>query len=117
MHNCVLICNGEIYNYKKLYNMCPTFRPNTKSDCEIILHMYNKYGMKHTLQHVDGVFSLVLFDHKKNCCYVARDTYGVRPMFYYNEGKDILFSSVLKSISKLNVLILFVQLSFLQSYA
>ena len=101
MYNCVLICNGEIYNYKKLYNMCPTFRPNTKSDCEIILHMYNKYGMKHTLQHIDGVFSLVLFDTKKNCFYVARDTYGVRPLFFYNDGKDILFSSVLKSISKL----------------
>ena len=48
MLNCTLICNGEIYNFKKLYKLCPHFQPKTKSDCEIIIHMYNKYGIKQT---------------------------------------------------------------------
>jgi asparagine synthase (glutamine-hydrolysing) len=103
LHNCTLICNGEIYNFKQLYSLCPTFQRQSKSDCEIILHMYNKYGMKHTLQHIDGVFAFVLFDHKKDVVYVARDTYGVRPLFYCTSlsGQNTVFSSELKCISKL----------------
>lgn len=108
LHNCSLICNGEIYNYKKLYALCPQFQQKTKSDCEIIIHMYNKYGIKQTLQHIDGVFAFVLFDHKKNTVFVARDTYGVRPLFMSNganftseQPNNIAFSSELKCISKL----------------
>ena len=101
IHNCTLICNGEIYNYKKLYKMCPTFQKQTASDCEIILHMYNKYGIRQTLQYIDCVFAFVLIDHKKNIVYVARDTYGVRPLFMSNgmestSNKNIEFSSDIK---------------------
>jgi asparagine synthase (glutamine-hydrolysing) len=67
--------------------------------------MYHKYGIKQTLQHLDGVFAFVLFDYKRNVVYVARDTYGVRPLFILdNEGcffDDIMFSSELKCITKL----------------
>jgi asparagine synthase (glutamine-hydrolysing) len=104
IHNCSLICNGEIYNFKKLYKLCPQFQPKTKSDCEIIIHMYNKYGIKQTLQHLDGVFAFVLFDYKRNIVYVARDTYGVRPLFILDNedcSDNIILSSELKSISKL----------------
>tara|TARA_B100000575_G_scaffold52662_1_gene39401 strand:+ start:6834 stop:8540 length:1707 start_codon:yes stop_codon:yes gene_type:complete len=104
MLNCSLICNGEIYNFKKLYKLCPHFQPQTKSDCEIIIHMYNKYGIKQTLQHLDGVFAFILFDYKRNIVYAARDTYGVRPLFILDNQDspdNIIFSSELKSISKL----------------
>jgi asparagine synthase (glutamine-hydrolysing) len=105
LNDCSLICNGEIYNFKQLYKMCPHFKQKTKSDCEIIIHMYSKYGIKHTLQHIDGVFAFVLIDHKKNVVYVARDTYGVRPLFLFdnslNDDKTIFFSSELKSMVKL----------------
>ena len=106
LHNCSLICNGEIYNFKKLYKMCPTFQKQTASDCEIILHMYNKYGIRQTLQFIDGVFAFVLIDHKKNIVYVSRDTYGVRPLFASNgtestSNKNITFASDIKCISKL----------------
>lgn len=105
LNDCSLICNGEIYNFKQLYKMCPHFKQKTKSDCEIIIHMYSKYGIKHTLQHIDGVFAFILIDHKKNVVYVARDTYGVRPLFLfdnsYTDDKTIFFSSELKSMVKL----------------
>ena len=105
LHNCTLICNGEIYNYKKLYKSIPSFKPETASDCEIILHMYNKYGIRQTLQCIDGVFAFVLLDNKKNTVYVARDTYGIRPLFMSNAGispsnDNISFSSDIKCISK-----------------
>lgn len=79
-----LICNGEIYNYKELYRYM-NVEPKTDSDCEVIIHLYKKYGIQHTLQMLDGVFSFVLLDSNINSehfkLYVARDPYGVRPMY------------------------------------
>jgi asparagine synthase (glutamine-hydrolysing) len=80
----VLICNGEIYNYKELYRYM-NIQQKTNSDCEIIIHLYKKYGIEHTLQMLDGVFSFVLLDNSTDSesfkMFVARDPYGVRPLF------------------------------------
>ena len=78
--NVVLICNGEIYNYKRLYSIMNCV-PETDSDCEVIIHMYKKYGIKHTLVMLDGVFAFVLYDKSNQQVYVARDPYGVRPLY------------------------------------
>ena len=80
--NIVLVCNGEIYNYKNLYEMM-NINPTTGSDCEIIIHLYIKYGIQQTLTMLDGVFSFVLFDRTKRHVYVARDPLGVRPLYFY----------------------------------
>jgi asparagine synthase (glutamine-hydrolysing) len=77
----LLICNGEIYNYKKLYSLI-NITPKTDSDCEVILHLYKLYGIEQTLIMLDGVFSFILFDKKKLQLFVARDPYGVRPLYY-----------------------------------
>ena len=60
----VLICNGEIYNYKELYSYMNLSMADiqTDSDCEVIIHMYLRYGIEHTLRMLDGVFSFVLYD-------------------------------------------------------
>lgn len=83
----ILICNGEIYNYQKLY-MDMNIIPDTDSDCEVILHLYKHYGIEQTLQMLDGVFSFVLLDNRlltepEQCTkmYVGRDPYGVRPLY------------------------------------
>uniref|UniRef100_A0A6C0D2X3 asparagine synthase (glutamine-hydrolyzing) n=1 Tax=viral metagenome TaxID=1070528 RepID=A0A6C0D2X3_9ZZZZ len=81
-----LICNGEIYNYKELYEMMGEPSPaKTESDCEVILHLYIRYGIEQTLQMLDGVFSFVLVDYRMtnldSKIYVARDPYGVRPLY------------------------------------
>ena len=55
----LLICNGEIYNYKELYSLMG-IQSKTESDCEVIIHLYKKYGIEHTLQLLDGVFSFIL---------------------------------------------------------
>jgi len=83
----VLICNGEIYNYRELYKEIGNgFEPSTDSDCEVIIHLYKRYGMEHTLQLLDGVFSFVLIDYRLSNAlskmYVARDPYGVRPLYF-----------------------------------
>jgi asparagine synthase (glutamine-hydrolysing) len=105
-----LICNGEIYNYKALYNQL-NIVPKTNSDCEIILHMYEKFGIKQTLHMLDGVFAFVLYDFSStpNKIYVARDPMGVRPLYIltqthdtYNTGAPIYgFASELKCLSNI----------------
>jgi len=82
--NIALICNGEIYNYKELYELLDV-QPTTNSDCEIIIHLYEKFGIEQTLQMIDGVFAFVLCDFDiqgiNTKLYVARDPYGVRPLY------------------------------------
>lgn len=75
-----LICNGEIYNYKNIYSML-NITPKTNSDCEAIIHLYKKYGIEYTLQMLDGVFAFSLYDSNINKCFVARDPFGVRPLY------------------------------------
>ena len=58
--NCRLICNGEIYNHKELFQSIHT-TPTTQSDCEIIIHLFIRYGIEQTLRMLDGVFSFVFF--------------------------------------------------------
>jgi len=93
LDNITLICNGEIYNYKQLANDYG-FKLNTNSDCEIILHLYKKLGIKNTLSLLDGVFSFVLFNY--DTVIVARDPIGVRPTFICNAKNYTLISSEAK---------------------
>tara|TARA_B100001173_G_scaffold271609_1_gene249653 strand:- start:169 stop:1923 length:1755 start_codon:yes stop_codon:yes gene_type:complete len=85
-----LICNGEIYNHKQILNIL-NITPNSKSDCESIIHLYKKYGIEQTLQLLDGVFAFVMIDTNTKQVFVARDTYGVRPLFVniYKKTKSI----------------------------
>ena len=82
--NICLICNGEIYNFKELFIML-NIRPQTNSDCEIIIHLYKKYGIEYTLYLLDGYFSFILYDmsniYEEPYIYIARDPYGVRPLY------------------------------------
>jgi len=83
-----LICNGEIYNYSELYTMM-NITPKTKSDCEVIIYLYKSYGIEQTLQMLDGVYAFVLIDYRINLTaskmYVARDPYGVRPLYFLKQ--------------------------------
>ena len=61
INDVILICNGEIYNYKELYDLTG-IKAKTASDCEIIIHLYIKYGIEQTLNMIDGEFAFVLYD-------------------------------------------------------
>uniref|UniRef100_A0A6C0B828 asparagine synthase (glutamine-hydrolyzing) n=1 Tax=viral metagenome TaxID=1070528 RepID=A0A6C0B828_9ZZZZ len=105
--NIALICNGEIYNYRELYEEI-NIEPETDSDCEVIIHLYLKYGIEHTLQLLDGVFSFILTDYRSYNesakMYVARDPYGVRPLYLLQsseKNKVVAFASELKQLSEI----------------
>ena len=104
--NIKLICNGEIYNYKELYKLM-NVTPETNSDCEVIIHLYKRYGIKQTLLMLDGVFAFALCEINHNqietTIYIARDPYGVRPLYYLNSKTPYMrvlgFASELKMLS------------------
>lgn len=95
-----LICNGEIYNYRELYKELKV-APESCSDCEIVLHIYKRYGIEGVVQMIDGVFAMVLVDMKKNRVFIARDTFGVRPLFYM-ETYPLSFASEMKQLIPLS---------------
>ena len=109
--NIMLLCNGEIYNYKELYSHVND-KPVTSSDCEIIIHLYKKYGIEKTLSVLNGEFAFILYDmrynpeKKNNYMYIARDPLGVRPLYIsYQETLEdesvICIGSELKVLSLL----------------
>jgi len=104
--NITLICNGEIYNYKELYKILE-INPETQSDCEVIIYLYQRYGIEKTLQLIDGVFAFLLLDYDVECesikLYAARDPFGVRPLYILHSDIDYEnifgFASELKCLS------------------
>jgi asparagine synthase (glutamine-hydrolysing) len=96
-NNIILECNGEIYNYRELFRELD-MDYQTKSDCEVILHLYLKYGMGKTIQMLDGVFSFVLYDKRKNHIYVGHDPIGVRSLYWFTNDNEIGISSEMKSL-------------------
>lgn len=98
--NATLICNGEIYNSKILiskYNL-PV---KSYSDCEVILHLYLKFGIKKTIEELDGVFAFVIYDHNRKELIASRDSYGIRPLFISVTSEGIVISSELKALYNL----------------
>lgn len=109
INDIVLICNGEIYNYRQLFKNIGV-QSVTESDCEIIIHLYIKYGIEQTLVMLDGEYSFILYDNRitekmNNQLFVARDPYGVRPLYQIKPKKNSTsslygFASELKCIEK-----------------
>lgn len=79
-----LICNGEIYNYKRLQAQ-HDFPYETKCDVEAIIHAYQRFGIEEAVTNLDGVFALCLVDGEKRKVCIARDPYGVRPLFRFHD--------------------------------
>lgn len=97
----VLICNGEIYNYKELrqYVAERGYMCATDSDCEVILYLYDLYGEK-CLQYLRGMFAFCLYDLKKKKLFAARDRVGEKTLYFAQLPTGIVFSTELKAILK-----------------
>ena len=94
LNNIILICNGEIFNYKEIKEEYK-IKTKSESDCEVILQLYLKLKEKETNEDklikklcniLDGEFSFCLTDFETNKLYISRDPYGVRPLFYSNKS-------------------------------
>ncbi len=98
----VIVFNGEIYNYRelksKLLNEGFTF--STTSDTEVILKLYEKYGIE-SFKELDGMFAFSIYDKNKGKLYIARDFFGEKPLYYLKDENQLIWASELKSIVKI----------------
>lgn len=78
--NCNVVCNGEIYNHEQIISDSP-IEQATASDCEAIVHAMRICEIPSALCILDGVFATAVYDQAAGKFIVARDTYGVRPLF------------------------------------
>ena len=85
-----LMCNGEIYNYEYLQET-NNFSLTSKSDCEILLHLFQKYGIERSLSMIDGVFAIVYITNDN--IYMIRDRIGVKPLFYSINENELTVAS------------------------
>ena len=95
----VIVFNGEIYNYKELkeelINKGHKFKTNT--DTEVILHGYEEYR-EELFNKLRGMFSFVIYDIKNNTLLGVRDPFGIKPFYYYKNGKEFMFASEIKGM-------------------
>lgn len=96
----VLLCNGEIYNYKELYRDIGVTDPSSYgSDCQVILDYYLKYGISYTVSKIHGVFAFVIIDTRRNDgkMFVARDRLGIRSLYWAHSDARVSTRTHLKS--------------------
>lgn len=104
--NYILMCNGEIYNHedlKKTYYI----KTNTGCDCEVIAPLINILGFKEALGKLDGVFVIILYDIENKVMKIARDRYGVRPLYVAIKNDATAFASEAKALSDFDNIIEF----------
>jgi asparagine synthase (glutamine-hydrolysing) len=95
------MCNGEIYNHTIIRKKLNT-HINTKSDCGVILPLYEKVGIREMMNRLDGDFGFLVVDVKTNQIHLGRDPVGVKPLFYtITPLGEFIVASEMKSIKGL----------------
>ncbi len=93
----VIVYNGEIYNYRELKKELDGYPFRTETDTEVILAAYEKWG-EACLTRLNGIFAFAIWDTEKNELFLARDHIGVKPLYYFWDGRRFIFSSEIKAI-------------------
>jgi len=95
----VLVCNGEIYNYRELRRELQALghRFRTESDSEVVLHGYAQWG-EDVLLRLNGMFGFALWDRRRQTLLVARDRLGIKPIYWFNDGRRVAFASEAKAL-------------------
>ncbi len=91
--------NGEIYNFKELrYELISkghTFKSNC--DTEVIIHLYEEFGTE-CVKKLNGIFAFCIWDKRNRSLFLARDHFGVKPLYYYKDKNQFIFASEIKAI-------------------
>jgi asparagine synthase (glutamine-hydrolysing) len=98
-----IVFNGEIYNHneiRKKYLVNLEFK--STCDTETVLYAYISLG-SNCLNLFNGIFAFVIYDNKENELFIARDHFGVKPLYYSYDGSNFFFSSEIKALLKTNI--------------
>jgi len=94
----VIVFNGEIYNYLELRDILKKdgHKFKTNSDTEVIIHGYEKWG-KDLPKQLRGMFAFAIYDKNDKSLFLARDNFGIKPLYYYQNNNTFMFASEIKS--------------------
>ena len=97
--NLVITFNGEIYNYRQLRHELKSkgFVFQSQSDTEVLLHLYAEKG-EGMVKDLRGMFAFALWDGKKKAMFLARDPYGIKPLYYTDDGCSVRIASQVKAL-------------------
>jgi asparagine synthase (glutamine-hydrolysing) len=95
----ITVCNGEFYNYEELRDDLLSKGHHLKSNCDtdLLPHLYEEYGMD-LLAKIDGQFAMAIYDSSTATLHLARDQFGINPLFYYFKDGLFIFGSEIKAI-------------------
>lgn len=101
----VLVCNGEIYNFQKLRLQLEAegHQFASHSDSEVILHLYEALDgdVQHLLNRLRGMFAFALYDLKRQRLIVARDRFGIKPLYVFQQENQLAFASEIRALAAL----------------
>ena len=94
-----IVFNGEIYNFPALREelLAAGHRFRSRTDTEVLIHGYEEWGMEF-VKRLNGIFAFALWDSQRQLLHLARDRYGVKPLYYWQSGRRLLFGSEIKSL-------------------
>ena len=98
--NFTILMNGEIYNHEELREQLTNVNFKGHSDTETVLYYLIKNGFK-AISNLNGIFSIAFYDHSNEKIYLARDPFGVKPLYYYHSENKLIFSSEIRVIKDL----------------
>jgi asparagine synthase (glutamine-hydrolysing) len=97
---CMLTKNGELYDYQRiranLTAQGAAFR--SKSDSELVLHLYPRYGLDGMLPALRGEFAFALYDEQEDSLFLVRDRFGIKPLYWTQTSEGVVFGSELKAL-------------------
>lgn len=99
-----IIFNGEIYNFQELRQGLEKkgHKFYSRTDSEVILHLYEEHK-EGCLEFLNGIFAFAIWDIRKKELFLARDRTGIKPLYYYWDNKNFIFSSEIKAILEHNI--------------
>jgi asparagine synthase (glutamine-hydrolysing) len=117
-----IVYNGEIYNFQELREglIQKGVQFKTNSDTEVLLELYAHEGEK-CLEKLNGFFAFAIIDKRDKSIFLARDRFGIKPLYYYLDKENLVFSSEMKSLESYGIetetdnisLYLFLQLTYI----
>lgn len=95
----VIVYNGEVYNFLELRPKLQArgYRFHSNTDTEVVLYAYREWGAE-CVHRFNGMFAFAIWDRQKGELFLARDRYGIKPLYYYWDGHHFIFGSEIKAI-------------------
>lgn len=94
-----IVFNGEIYNFQEIRSLLEMagHRISSNSDTEVIIHAYEEWGTD-CVERFNGMWAFAIYDKKKGTIFLSRDRFGVKPLYFCQDEKGLIFSSEIKGI-------------------